>query len=81
MKEEKEEHEKEEFEIKAYLKADLAQMYNPYMSLDAAMHKMRHWIHRNKKLYAAFYLGGEGINDQSYSRRQVRLLVQYLEAP
>lgn len=69
------------FEIKPYLKTELAHLYNPNMSVEAAMHKMRMWIRRNKELYAAFYEGGEGVRDQSYSKRQVRLLVKYLEEP
>lgn len=72
---------KSDFEVRAYLKTELAQMYNPNMSVGAAMRKMRMWIRRNRELYTAFYEGGEGVHDQSYSKRQVRLLVRYLEEP
>lgn len=71
----------EKFVVKAYLKADLAHLYNPHLPLSYAMCKLRRWIRQNEKLYAEMYQGGEGKNDHSYSRRQVRLIVQYLDEP
>ena len=42
---------------------------------------MREWIKNNRELYDAMYNGGEGKNDHTYSARQVRLIVKYLDKP
>jgi hypothetical protein len=42
---------------------------------------MRKWIHRNPDLYRELYAGTEGKNEQAYSKRQVAIIVRYLEAP
>ena len=67
----------EEFQIRVYLKTELAQLYAPHLDPEAALRKMRKWIHRNPELYA----GTEGKNEQAYSKRQVAIIVRYLEAP
>ena len=35
------------FEIKAYLKSDLAQLYFPCLSAEAALRKLRRWVNFN----------------------------------
>ena len=71
----------EKFVIKAYLKADLARLYSPNLPAGYAMCKLRSWIRRNKELHAHMYEGGEGKGDHSYTRRQVRLIFEYLGEP
>ena len=71
----------EKFVIKAYLKADLARLYSPNLPAGYAMCKLRSWIRRNKELHAHMYEGGEGRGDHSYTRRQVRLIFEYLGEP
>ena len=66
---------------KAYLKADLARLYSPNLPAGYAMCKLRSWIRRNKELHAHMYEGGEGKGDHSYTRRQVRLIFEYLGEP
>lgn len=73
--------EEEKFVVKSYLKADLAVLYNPHLPVVYAMRKLRGWIRVNAPLYALMYQGGEGKNDHSYSRRQVRLIVEYIGEP
>lgn len=73
--------EEEKFEIRAYGKAELAYLYNPAMPLVSAMRKLRSWILRNEDLHRAMYQAGEGKNDHTYTRRQVRLMVQHLGEP
>lgn len=73
--------EEETFVVRSYLKVDLAHLYHPNLPLPYAMCKMRAWIRHNKELYSLMYSGGEGKNDHSYSRRQVKLIVQYLDIP
>ena len=69
------------FEIKAYLKSDLAQLYVPGLSAEAALRKLRRWINFNPSLHHELYEGPEGKNDQIFSKRQVAVLVKYLERP
>lgn len=69
------------FEIKAYLKSDLALLYFPCLSSEAALRKLRRWINFNPSLHRELYGGPEGKNDQLFSRRQVAILVKYLDAP
>lgn len=69
------------FEIKSYLKADLARMYHPYLPESYAMSKMRAWIRKCADLATQMYAAGEGKNDHYYTRRQVALIVKYLDAP
>lgn len=78
---EKEEEEEETFTIRPYLKSELAHMYNPQLPLVYAMQKLRGWIRNNRELSDAMYSGGEGKNDHSYSTRQVRLIIKYLNRP
>lgn len=72
----------EDFQIRVYLKTELAQLYAPHLSPEAALRKMRKWIHRNPELYHRLYdEGNEGKNEQAYSKRQVGIIVQYLDTP
>lgn len=71
----------ETFVIKSYLKADLAHLYHPNLPVPYAMSKLRSWIRKNKELYVRMYQGGEGKNDHSYTRRQVCLIIHYLDIP
>lgn len=73
--------EEEDFEIRAYGKAELAHLYNPGMPLVSAMRKLRNWILRNQELHTAMYQTGESERDHTYTRRQVRLMVRHLGEP
>ncbi len=71
-----------DFQIRVYLKTELAQLYAPHLTPDAALRKMRKWIHRNPDLYRQLYdEGNEGKNEQAYSKRQVEIIVRYLDTP
>lgn len=69
------------FVARAYLKQELAQLYFPQLSPASALKKLRKWISFNPELHRRLYSGREGRNDQSFSHRQVLLLVEYLEEP
>lgn len=73
--------EEAKFVIRAYLKVELAQLYSPHLPPMYALRKLRAWIRRNEALSAALYQGGESKKDHSYTKRQVRLIVQYLDEP
>ena len=76
-----ENEEETKFVVKSYLKADLAHLYHPNLPSPYAMCKLRGWIRKNKELHSLLYQGGEGKNDHSYTRRQVSLIVRYLDTP
>lgn len=69
------------FEFRSYLKTELAQLYHPHLPSQYAMCKLRAWIRRCPGLHAQLYSHGEGKNDHSYTSRQVRLIVEYLDLP
>ncbi len=69
------------FVIRSYLKVDLAQMYSPHVSQRTAMNRLNAWIRRNPELSARLYSGRESKHDISFSARQVRLPVEYLDVP
>ena len=71
----------EEFQVRVYLKTELAQLYAPHLDPEAALRKMRKWIPRNPALYRELYAGTAGKNEQAYSKRQLAIIVRYLEAP
>ena len=71
----------EEFQVRVYLKTELAQLYATHLNPEAALRKMRKWIHRNPELYHELYAGTEGKNELAYSKRQVAVLVRYLDTP
>ena len=71
----------EEFQVRVYLKTELAQLYAPHLNPEAALRKMRKWIHRNPELYRELYAGTEGKNELASSKRQVAVLVRYLDTP
>ena len=78
---EKQEEADEKFVIKPYLKSELAEMYSPHLTTAGAMNKLNGWIRKNPELYSQMYNGREGRKDVSYSTRQVRLIVAYLDEP
>lgn len=69
------------FEVKPYPKRELAWLYFPYLSESGAMHKLDWWIRLCLGLYSQLYNGSESKNDRSFTRRQVRLIVKYLDTP
>lgn len=78
----KDEEEKEEkFKIRVYLKTELAQLYSPHLTPEAALRKMRKWIRNNTALHEELYAGKEGKNEQAFSKRQVEVLVKHLDPP
>ena len=62
-------------------RAEFAQLYFPCLSAEAALKKLRKWIAVNPELHRQLYGGREGKNDQTFSKRQVQLLIDFLEAP
>lgn len=76
------EEKEDEFRIHVYSKVELAQLYSPHLSPQGALRKLQKWIRRNPALSRELYEGGlEGKNEQAFSKRQVEVLVRYLDTP
>ncbi len=69
------------FVVRPYRKSDFARLYFPDLSPRCALRKLHRWISRSPSLEEAVYGGPEGRNDQSFSRRQVELLVRHFDVP
>ena len=59
-------------EMRCYEKAELAMLYFPHLPATLAMRKLRRWIRYNPELDK---------NADFYSKRQVKLIVEYLDEP
>ncbi|NDV84276.1 DUF4248 domain-containing protein [Bacteroides sp. 51] len=71
----------DKFVIKAYLKVELARLYNPHMSDEGALRKMRRWINHQPQLKARMDSLQLSPSDRQYTPKQVRLIVEYLGEP
>lgn len=72
----------EEFQIRVYLKTELAQLYAPHLDPEACIEESaENGFTGTPDLYRELYAGTEGKNEQAYSKRQVAIIVRYLEAP
>lgn len=69
------------FVIKTYLKTELALLYNPYMSTEGALRKMRRWIIRNPELKAEMDALQISLTDRQYTPKQVGVIVKHLGEP
>lgn len=70
------------FVIRPYRKTDFAKLYFPDLTPRCAWRKLHRWIERSDALRRALYEEGpEGRNEQTFSRRQVELLVRHFDIP
>lgn len=70
-----------EFKIRPYTKSQLAQMYFPESSDEAARRRLMRWIARCKPLVKALAEANYSPHNCMFSPRQVRLIVDYLGNP
>ena len=70
------------FVIRPYRKTDFAKLCFPDLTPRCALRKLHRWIERSDALRRALYEEGpEGRNEQTFSRRQVELLVRHFDIP
>lgn len=70
-----------QFVVRTYLKVELAKLYNPHMSDEGALRKMRRWINHQPELRKQMRALQISPSDRQYTPRQVRLIVQHLGEP
>ncbi|WP_455591816.1 DUF4248 domain-containing protein [Bacteroides sp.] len=73
--------EEPEFIIRAYTKAELAQLYNPDLSPGLALQKLYRWMRKNVLLTQALQEAGYNKYRHSFLKREVRLIVRYMGEP
>ena len=69
------------FDIRSYSKSELAQQYNPDLSVSRARQILHRWITNNKNLCDELLRNGYNKHVQILTPRQVGLIVQYLGEP
>lgn len=67
--------------IRSYGKAELAQLYSPYITPSAARKKLRFWIGLQPKLLQALQEIGYTESAKSFTPAQVRLIVEAIGEP
>lgn len=68
-------------EMRCYEKAELAMLYFPHLPATLAMRKLRRWIRYNPELEKRLAECHVNKNADFYSKRQVKLIVEYLDEP
>ena len=68
-------------EIRSYTKQELAQLYFPTASPEAAQKRLYRWINRNPELMAELNVSNTSKNAKYWSRHQVEKIVDYLDEP
>ncbi len=71
----------EEFRIRTYGRTELALLYNPKLTEQAAYCKLNYWIDLAPRLREALNAQGASLKSRSYNPAQVRLIVDALGAP
>lgn len=70
-----------EFVLRAYTKAELAQLYSPTLSPELALQKLYRWIRKNAELTGALTQAGYNKYRHSFLKSEVRLIVRYMGEP
>ncbi len=73
--------ENDEFRIRAYGFYELAQIYNPDITADAAAKRLRNWIRVNKSLSEDLSTYGYSKGNRLLTPLQVRTIVRYIGEP
>lgn len=71
----------EEFRIRTYTKAELAHLYNPCMTIPAALRTLARWINGNKTLVTQLSVLEYNHRSRIYTPKQVKAIVEHLGEP
>lgn len=72
---------KPRFVIRCYDKSELAQLYFPTLSENAAVDKLRRWIRKCRPLMEEIAITDFRPKMKMYTGREVRLIARYLGEP
>ena len=71
----------EEFKLRIYAKGELAMLYFPSRSKEAATRMLLRWIHNCKGLVKELKKYGYGSPRRFYTKKEVETIVKYLGEP
>ncbi len=71
----------EKFKIRAYSKMELANLYNPEMTIPGALRILARWIAGNTRLVSELTELSYNHRNRVFTPRQVRAIVNYLGEP
>ena len=71
----------QEIAIRSYTKGELATMYFPIGSTSNALRRLNRYIHNANGLMDELLATGYRTKDRHFTRRQVRLIFEYLGEP
>ena len=69
------------FQIREYGRTELAQLYSPDITSQAAWRKLKEWIERNSSLYDELCALGYDGSKRTFTPRMVSRIVYYLGRP
>jgi hypothetical protein len=67
--------------IRAYTKAELAQLYNPHLSYITSLQQLRRWLQHNPALMDELRAAGYRSTRHSFTPREVAIIFRYLGEP
>ena len=67
--------------IRPYYKSELAEAYAPFLTPNAALNRLAHWIQLNTPLSEALAQTGYYRKQKVFTSRQVALIFEYLGEP
>lgn len=70
-----------EFPIRVYTKVELAQLYAPHLSDNAALNNLSRWMRQNVLLMTALEEVGYYKYRHSFTPKEVRLIFRYMGEP
>ena len=70
-----------EFQLRGYIKAELAQLYSPHSQESTALKNLYRWMKRNHLLMAELEAIGYNKHRHSFLKREVGIIVKYLGEP
>ena len=75
------EDDEREFPIRVYTKVELALLYAPHLSENAALNNLSRWMRHNKLLMSALEEVGYYKYRHSFTPKEVRLIFRYMGEP
>lgn len=69
------------FTIRAYGKSELARLYLPHHTPASALQAFMRWIEGDQELLEKLHATGYFKTQKSFSHKQVRILIDYFDAP
>ena len=70
-----------EFQLRGYIKAELAQLYSPHSQESTALKNLYRWMKYNPRLMEELHALGYNKHRHSFLKQEVQVIVKYLGEP